>query len=87
MLTVVSASADASLSTAPTLQTLEAEAVRIESLERSLAAARSSRDQTIKILVERGVASERAAATAASVSPGYAHRAVKHGRFARRMRS
>lgn len=71
----------------PSLEQLRRAAVRVAELERELASCRSIRDEEIKRVVEQAGVSERAAAVAADVSPGYAHRAAVNGRFARRVRA
>lgn len=62
-------------------------ATLIRDLEQRLAQARSLRDERIRAATGDGGMSERAAASAAGVSPSYAHRAAKNGRFARTVRS
>lgn len=58
----------------------------IDTLQLQLADARSRRDDEIQRVNREFSVSERVAADAAGVSPGYAHRAVVHGRFARVLR-
>ena len=55
--------------------------------EGELASLRSDRDAEIQRLSRNNAVPERELAKAASVSPSYAHRAVVHGRMARRMRA
>lgn len=59
---------------------------QVAAADRQLAMLRSQRDEEIARVCSNGT-SERAAARAAKVSPSYAHRAAKHGRFARRVRA
>lgn len=68
------------------LEQLRAHAGRVKDLEREIAVERSARDEEIARVCSNGT-SERTAARAAAVSPSYAHRAAKHGRFARRLRA
>lgn len=93
--TLTLVSSDAATERAPAVQLRDATAddaalariaTRIANLEHDLAVARSERDDEIQRQVQRG-RSERACARSANVSPGYAHRAAKHGRFARVTRS
>lgn len=79
MLTLVSS---ANLDGAPDeLATLRTLAGQVESGAASLRSLRAARDEEIRRIVRNGV-SERRAAGAAGVSPGYAHRAAVHGRAA-----
>jgi hypothetical protein len=70
----------------PALEPLRRKATVVADLERTLAAARSDRDEEIKRVCGLG-RSTRDAAAAANVSPSYAHRAAKNGRFARAVRA
>lgn len=67
------------------LEELARIAQEVERAERALATWRRARDEEIRRLVNADV-SERRAAAAARVSPGYAHRCAVNGRFASTVR-
>jgi hypothetical protein len=58
---------------------------RVEEAETMLSQVRAYRDEQIKEACSH-LLTEREAAEAAGVSPSYAHRAAKHGAFARVLR-